>query len=103
MMSEAMDPRRTRQQASGPCPAGSLLIEALNSGGCEAKQISSLMEVLTGHLDQAGEMVDPVRISSLAADVARIARDLTSRLSVQMFAAEQHCSAVSTLPPASPA
>ena len=93
MLSEAMDPRRVPQQASGPCPAGGILIEALNTGGCEAKQISSLMEVLTSHLDQAGEMVDPVKVSSLAADVTRIARDLTSRLSVDMFAAEQRCCA----------
>lgn len=100
MMSEAMDPRRIPQQASGPCPAGGLLIEALNAGGCEAKQLASLMEVLTGHLGQAGECYDPVRISELAADVTRIAQDLTSRLSGKMFEAEARCCAVRTAAPA---
>lgn len=84
---------------AGPCPSGGLLIDALNAGGCEAKQISSLMEVLSGHLDQAREVYDPVRVSELAADVTRIARDLTSRLSGRMFEAEERCCAV-RLPPA---
>lgn len=86
--------------AVGPCPAGGLLIDALNSGGCEAKQIASLMEVLTGHLDQAREVIDPVRISELAADVTRIARDLNLRLSGRMFEAEERCCAVRLRPAA---
>ena len=84
----------------GGCPAGAMLVEALNAGGCEAKQLSSLMEVLTGHLDQAGERIDPIRISELAADVTRIATDLTSRLSGKMFEAEHRCCATRSPPAA---
>lgn len=94
MMSEALDPRRMSRQASGPCPAGEQLVYALNAGGCEAKQLASLMEVLTGHLDQARETVDPVRVSELAADVTRISQGLAARLSSQMFEAEERCCAV---------
>lgn len=73
------------------CPASGQLVAALSAGGCDAKQIASLMEVLTGHLEQAGEVVDPVRVSELAADVTRIAQQLTSRLSGRMFEAEERC------------
>lgn len=99
MISDASEGVSGLPPSRGACPAGGMLIDALNAGGCEAKRLASLMEVLSGHLDQAGEVVDPVRISELAADVTRISQGLAARLSIQMFAAEERCCSV-RLPPA---
>lgn len=65
------------------------LLARVNQAGCEADQLTSLMEVLGDHLEQAPERIDPLRSVRLAADIARIARGLSARLTGRMMSAEE--------------
>jgi hypothetical protein len=77
------------QQNNRLCSAGQSLLAGLNEAGSEAEWLSSLLEVLVDHLDQIGQRLDPTRSAKVAADVGRIARDWSERLSGKMADAEE--------------
>jgi hypothetical protein len=74
---------------SGLCDLRHRLMRATSEAGCEAEWLGSLLEVLADRLDQAGETIDPARSVRIAADVGRIAREWSDRLSGKMLAAEE--------------
>lgn len=102
MASAAFDREGDDPDGHRLCPMGNMIMAALNDGGSQAKQLASLLEVLTDHLDGAPERIDPIRTAQLAADVSRIAQDWSFRMSGRMFTAEGQC-CMSRLHPSAPA
>jgi hypothetical protein len=77
------------RRTNGHCEKGVALIAELNGASCESEWLGSLLEVLVDRLDHAGEHIDPERSVKLAADVGRIAREWSDRLTGKMLGAEE--------------